>query len=353
MLYLIIFILISVLSLLNLLFKDGITLYVPLVVLVALAAFRSTNVGSDTATYAKFYSYARNDIFVGNDFERGYLFLQNTLASLSAPLWLFFGVIAIISLFAVMKNYREYTTLPAFAFLYYFSRFYLNRDLNQIRSGVASSLVLFSIKYLEEKNFYKFIMVILIAAQFHTAAYVMVLVYPLHALMRRLKQGLLFYVVMLIIATGISLKLSSVLTAFFSILGRGSVYIEYDGYVDGQGFSNPVLILQVVLSLIAVFMYYHNDDHINEERLSVISVYMLSTLVLLSLNQFTVLAGRLSTVLATVEPIILIGISKRFVPKFLVPELIIFASMVILIVIYFNTGQIQKYFEPYIFSYVN
>ena len=98
MLYLIIFILISVLSLLNLLFKDGITLYVPLVVLVALAAFRSTNVGSDTATYAKFYSYARNDIFVGNEFERGYLLLQNTLASFSAPLWLLFGVIAIIRL---------------------------------------------------------------------------------------------------------------------------------------------------------------------------------------------------------------------------------------------------------------
>lgn len=353
MLYLTIFIVVSILAFLNLFLKDEITLYLPVVALVIIAAFRSVNVGPDTITYVQFYNFAKNGISATPDFEKGYVFLQNIFASNSAPIWLFFGIIAIISLYSVMRNYRMYTTLPAFAFLYYFSRFFLNRDLNQIRSGVASSLVLFSIKYLEERKFYKFLLVILIAAQFHTAAYVMIVVYPVNVLMSRIKRGGLVYSLVLLITAVLSLKVSGILSTVFSLLGRGSVYISYDGYVEGAGFFNPVLMLQIVLSLIAVFFYYQDRDKVKEEQLGVLSVYVVSTVALLALNQYAVLAGRLSTVLATVEPIILIGVMKRLVPKAFVPLMMIVASFLILFVIYFNTGQIEQFFEPYVFSFAN
>lgn len=348
MIYAVIFVFIAFWSLFDDFTKNKFIKFVPVVVLIAVAGFRNWDVGLDTPQYMAEY----NQMFWGYppfmNFEPGYTLVEKILAWMQVPVTGFFLVIASISLISIFINFNRGVALPTSALLYYYSRFYLNRDLNQIRSGVAASILLFSIPYLRDRKFWKFSFVVGIATLFHSAALIMLIAYPIAILFDRLKHmGFGLTVTALLLSVGVSYFVTPVLTIVFKIIGKGTAYLTYDRYVDGSGLLNPVVLMQLSLTLISAFIIYKLKQADEQEKMLFI-IYFISTVLLISLSQYSVLAGRLSTMLATVEPLILIFVIQKFVKSKLLSNIImIIVSGLILYVTYYLTGQIQMNFEPY------
>lgn len=352
MLYISVFIFISFIAFFETFFKSALWPLIAVVTLIILAAFRSENVGIDTIAYINDYNAHVFGSLATESFERGYVFLEKLSIFLGFHIWFFFAVIATISLMCLFFGYRRYTDLTALAILYYFSRFFLNREMNQIRAGVAAAMVLISLKYVDEEKPLRFIFIIVIAAQFHSSAYIMLLVYPFVKILKKFSTYVFqIYFLVLILFAIASNHITPILSSIVSALNVGSAYITYDGYVHSDGLKNPVLILQVTLSLILVYLLFRKKEK-NIINWGVLSAYMISTLILVLFCQFGVFSGRLSTILATVEPLIFIALLERFFQKYLVLLIMCVISLTMLYVIYFHTGQIASYFEPYQFIFL-
>lgn len=349
MIYMYTFIFIAIYSFTDIFVNNKLIKLAPVLILILLAAFRSWNVGIDTIQYVNDYQQINWDFGSIYNFERGFTLIEKSVALIHAPVWVFLMTVATISLVSLFINYSKMTNLSTVAILYYYSRFYFNRDLNQMRSGIASALVLFSIPFLKQKKPIQFILVIILAAQFHSAAYLMLLAYPFSYILEKCKKSGFFIVLsLLVISIGLSFKIQPLLLSFTNLFGEGSAYVTSQIYIEGKGLLNPVMWMQIVLALVASFLYFKTKYKKNID-ISVLSIYVLSTIVLTTLNQYAVLGGRLSTVVATVEPIILIYILKSFFKsKNSINALMVLISLAVIIIVYYLSGDIPTHFEPYI-----
>lgn len=327
----------------------------PVLVLVLLAAFRSVNVGNDTQTYVNDYTQMLWGYDSTKTFERGFEFIQRTLSAIQAPVWAFFMIVALLTIAILSKSFSIYTNLSTVALLYYFSRFYLNRDLNQIRAGLASAILMYSLNFMLKRELSKFLIVVVIAAQFHGAALIMIVVYPFFYILQSVGSKLLmWYLLMIASAMFFAMYGQPIVTLVVRMIGHGVAYVDYDGYVDGAGLKNPVIYLQIAVSISAVYMYTKalkakvTNSPVNS---ALLSAYMVSTIILISLSNFAVLAGRLSTLLATGEPLLLIVILKSILPDAFVTILMIVLSLLVFYVVFVYTGQLALNYEPYVISF--
>jgi len=90
--------------------------------------------------------------------------------------WLLF-IYAILGVTLKMVAIRRYSDLPWLAIITYISYFFLLHEFTQIRAGVATGLVLLSIKYILDRDFPIFFTLIAIASMFHYSAMVVAPLY--------------------------------------------------------------------------------------------------------------------------------------------------------------------------------
>lgn len=350
MIYYSVFTIIALLAFLDILMPNIIFQIIVIILLVVLAGFRSYNVGPDTVRYIDDYRQILWGFSSPFNFEKGFYFIEKIGAIFDLRVYVFFLIVALLTMLFLSIAFRKYTTLPLLAMLLYFARFYLNRDLNQIRSGIASAIVLFSINFIYQRKPVKFILTVLIASQFHTGAYVMIFAYPIYFLAIKLKSKIMYlYIITLIMAGIFSFAMKNVLVWVIDIIGEGGTYITYNGYVQGSGLLNPVLLMQVFISLIALYLCLKKNQT-GELVYTIIVVYMISTIILLLLSQYSVLAGRTSTILATCEPVIIIYLLRSFASKLMSTFLGIILAFMVFYVLFISTGQLNLNFEPYYFS---
>lgn len=60
--------------------------------------------------------------------------------------------IGALSMFFLYKDLKKYSIYPLIGLCAYISRFFINRNLSQIRAGLAYLIVIWGIKYIHEKN---------------------------------------------------------------------------------------------------------------------------------------------------------------------------------------------------------
>lgn len=355
MIYFLIFTGIAVWSFFDLYVDSAVIKNFPVLALVLFAAFRSVNVGIDTKTYANDYVQELWGYMPTQRFERGFELFQKIISSMNAPLWVFFFLVAFFTLSILNQSYSKYTNLSVVALLYYFSRFFINRELNQIRSGLAAAILMYSLKWVNQRKFWPFFFTVIIATQFHSAALIMLLVYPLVIIVSKMKTKILFfYVVVLVGSVMFSIVGQKLVTMIVQWFGHGVAYVNYSGYIEGNGLANPVILLQIVISFSATYIYSKQKKQsvvrplINE---SVLSMYILSTVILISLSNFAVLAGRLSTLLATAEPLLIIATLKAILPDSVIVISMVVLSAFVLYVVFVHTGQLSMNYEPYIFTF--
>lgn len=359
--YIMVLVVLSVLLVTSWFFNSNTPIFFMGMIMALIAGFR-VNTGFDYESYQLVYNQIASGTSatsVTPQFERGYMLLNWVAVKIGMSFnefVLFFSVITIglLTIFLIKLNNPE---IASMAMYYYFARFYFTRDLGQIRSSLAAVLCLFAIKLILSKKKYTSIVVILLAACFQKVAFILFLAI-LAIRFIKIKINLVTFTTLIIVSIAVSKIIGNFLTNHAELFGEYSTYITSEYFTTGTGLNNPVIWMQVLVEFVAVLFFFQLSKGFEEKELTnkdifklsniqyLIMIYLIGTLILILLNQLPTAAGRTSTVLNTVEILIVPFIIKRLIPRAL--QLLVFIPFAITIWYVFLLHAGLENFVPYL-----
>lgn len=166
--------------------KNIIYLNLAFIAIFLIYSLRASTVGRDLPGYEEAYelsnviSFAR--LGIGN-FERGYLFLMWICNKLNLSFQWFLTICNAIILVPIYIFIRKYSKNVFLSTIIYICYMFFEFNMTGLRQAIASSIVLIAITVLLESKRYgllKYILIVLLATKFHSAAYAAFLYLPFH-----------------------------------------------------------------------------------------------------------------------------------------------------------------------------
>ncbi len=338
------FMIISALSLYEMLYKNKKVVFLTFITLASFAGFRY-QIGLDYKTYQSFYFDINSftDIFNGKiDAEIGYVFLNYIfkLIGLNYQTFLLFFSFFALGLLTIYlyKNFNS----PSIFLVYYFARFFFARDMGQIRGSIASIILLFAVKYILDKKIVPFIIIVLIASLFHITSLIFILgflyIYFLPEI--SLKQS----VISLAIAIFFGLFLQFQNLYLWAIPERYIAYFTNSFYTSGEWIMNPVLWMQLFLYFGTMFF---SDVKNNKQFKLYLQLYFIASLSLLAFGNLSTVGGRLSSPFATYEIFIAPYFFMNFTKNKLVNVIMLYIFIIFIFVLIFIFSGYSEVYIPY------
>lgn len=343
MIYFVNFIILSINSLLERFVRSKVFLFISTLLLICFAGFRGFNVGPDTLRYANYYQETHDKIGVSY-FEPGYRFLEHFCASLNFSTFAFFLFISLITMVILVVGFNYMTMFPTSILVYYYARFFMNRNMGQIRAALAASIILFSLRYIVNEKPVYFIFFCLLASTIHKSALIALIIYPFNYFIWKVaktKRKIVVIVILIfVISAVVSIIGSNIIYNIFNVLSEAYVDNNNDNAKLSYGLNNPVILMQVIITILALISL-NLDKRVNKV---IISTYILSTILIITLSHYYVLAGRFSSMLATVEPLLILKVNNHFFGTKLVSSFsFLLISLVIFWLINIYTGALSPY----------
>jgi hypothetical protein len=257
---------------------------------------------SELTQYSRPFGYA----------EMGFYYIGVVVKSFTSNIIIYFFVVASLSLFFLYKALEKYCLYPILGVCVYISRFYLTRNLMQIRAGLSYAIILMAVQYITKRDWKRYFAWVFVAYLFHHSALIAVPIYFLCMIDIKKK-----HIVM-------GLGMAFVIAAFYSNVVRSMVAdnasdLSVDTYVTEEyqrewGLANPMIYFQTFLLL--VYTFTENRMRLTTSHyLTIRNAYFYSTLILITLSCYTALSGRVSSQFATLEMVIIPSIAYSFAKK--------------------------------------
>lgn len=131
----------------------------------------------------------------------GYYFFNSVVKMLGGGIQVVFFCMSLVSTVLLIKNLRYYSDYVLTGLLVYYSFYFFVFDLSGIRQCLAVQVFLFSLKYIGQKNFWKFFLTILCAVSVHWSS---ALLLPLYFMVRKegsVKATILLFVISVTVFT--------------------------------------------------------------------------------------------------------------------------------------------------------
>lgn len=150
------------------------------IILIILTSIRDFTVGADTLNYCEGFLYLRQlplSIALRFGWERGYVFINWLLGHFfndARALLVFMAIFILIPIFKWIKRESQY---PLLSLVIFVSMGMWNSSMFILRQWCAMAILTYSYKYIKERNFLKFIFIVLIAMMFHRTAAIFILAY--------------------------------------------------------------------------------------------------------------------------------------------------------------------------------
>lgn len=153
-----------------------------------MAALRGNTVGADTARYVEALEYysklPKDEVLFADlvwpfDFEKGYLLLTQLCALINMPAPVFLTLVALVIYIPLFYAINRYSKIPYISILAFMAMGFFSYSLGIFRQMMAMSIVLCGVKFIEQKEWSKYLALVVIAITIHTTAIIMVPVYIL------------------------------------------------------------------------------------------------------------------------------------------------------------------------------
>lgn len=199
--------------------------------LFLISAYRY-RVGADYSQYAiGFFKMALSDFseMSYEDWEIGFILLNKIIGHFTADPGAFIIITSLIILIGPAYLIARYSVNPFISVFLYVNMYLFYMDMNFIRQAIAMSIMCFAYKFLVEKKFWRFLLIILLAATFHLTVIYMIPVFfvcliPVSSRSHILYLfGLLFYYIL-------SDGMLSIILSRFHTEYSGSEFIEKGVY---------------------------------------------------------------------------------------------------------------------------
>lgn len=319
--YISVFILLLMLATTEVMIKNKKISVIIAIIMSVLAGLRF-NTGYDFKPYSNFYSEIDNisDIFNGSiDAEPGFLFLNFLFKTIGFNFYFFILFFSLLSILLLWYFVYKFTDFPSLVLVYYFARYFLVRDMGQIRSALACIILLYSIPYIIKQEPVKFLTIIFIASLFHVTAWFFIIAYIFNILFKDIT--IKSVITLLFVSFFIGLLVQFPDLYIWIVPDRYIPYFTNPSYTNGQWIFNPVLWMQLLLFL-ATIVFVRPTNLENKNKLIVIlKIYLIASLILIAAGFLGTVGGRISTLYATSEilvvPVLFNNVSKNKAINFL------------------------------------
>lgn len=260
----------------------------------------------DTLVYAMGFTDYTNDLFSFSFTDRpfgysdkGFYLLGVITKTFTDNANIYLTIIAGLALFFLYKDLREYSIMPLIGLCAYLARFFMGRNLVQIRSGLAYVIVIWGLKFVHERKLFKYFLVVLIASFFHTSAWIALPFYFFSNWINLNKK-------LIVLGLGIAFVIGGFFQGFISnIVTENAEDLSIttytgDEYKSQVGLGNPMIYFQTILLLAYTFLENRLEPITKYYRI-IRDGYFYSTLILICFCSYTALSGRTSTMFATLE----------------------------------------------------
>lgn len=277
----------------------------------------------DTATYADSFKYtstisefsASDTPYYGYD-EVGFYFLSSLIRTFTSNCTIYFIVISSITFILIYKSLRRYCIYPLLGLCVYIARFFLSRNMMQIRAALAIIIIMLAIRWIEGKNLKKYVLYVLAGTLLHHTVIVALPLYWLNKIRYSNKSMFFIIAISFLITAFLSPLYINLLSAFVG--EYMTMYIDYvmEGNFNatGMGLTNPMIYYQLVIFLVYV-LREHSLKNLVSYYYTIRNGYLYSIVLLILLSPLLVLSGRLSTIFSTLEifivPALFIGVNPR------------------------------------------
>lgn len=248
--------------------------------------------------------------------DKGIMLISGLVKSFTTSRIIYFFTFSALTISILYADLRKYCMAPLLGLLIYVARFYMSRDMMQMRAALAIVIAVYSIRYVEKQELWKFLVCIFIAWTMHHS---MLFALPLYFIrMIKINKKVIFISlgVAFVVAATMSAVIFSSIADYSAQYEIGETYtMKRSQYTTGLGLMNPMIYYQTFVLLAFTLL---------ERRLrptvpyydTLRDGYLYSTLVLIVLCPFLVLSARISTIFATFEMFILpalpFGVPKKY-----------------------------------------
>ncbi len=188
------------------------------------------------------------------DMEYGYMLLNKLVSALGLGYASFTLIIAIIALTLKSITIYRYGGYVFMALLMYFIPTYLFEEHVHVRQGLASAIMLFSVKYIIERKLWKFLICFVIAFLFHKAVVAFILAYWIVKI-RMNNTTIILIVVGAIVFNlfGLSAAIDGIMQ--FMPFGVAETYNDYVNELMDRGVLGDIV---KVLTVFAILLFNKN-----------------------------------------------------------------------------------------------
>lgn len=207
-------------------------------------------VGADYSMYAVgFFDMARSGFSVMSyeDWEIGYILLNKIVGIFTARPSDFMIVASLIILAGPTYLILRYSVNPFMSVFLYVNLYLFYLDMNYMRQAIAMSILCFAYQFLRDKKFWRYLLIVAVAACFHLTVIYMIPVY-LVALLKVNTRSLILYLFGLLFYYILSDGLLNIILSNFHQEYSASVFIEKGVYFFYALFPLLLCAGMVVLS---------------------------------------------------------------------------------------------------------
>jgi hypothetical protein len=158
-------------------------LFFALMPLAIMTMFRADSVGNDTLEYVRLFDSAKNlslgKIIDSTRYEKGYLLLNYLLSKISENSRIILVTIGAFSYCSLARWLNKWSKAPGMMVCLLVEMLYVDNWMSVMRQTISLFVLLFAFDYLVEHKFWRFLIITLLAAQFHNAAYIFLVTWPI------------------------------------------------------------------------------------------------------------------------------------------------------------------------------
>ena len=292
MFYLICFVILLVLAILNVQMHDRLSNQLlsglAALLLIGVAGLRYET-GGDWDTYAmlfrEFPDFSRlighPKELMAQQVEEGFVLLNAVIKQLGGTVQHLFFVVTAVNLTLITCALQRYTKYPVVALLCYYGILYFQLEMIYIRQATAVALCFFALQYIHSRKIWKYMLIIVLACTFHRVAALMI---PLYFLLDR---KLPVWVYAAAVGVGALLMLiglpwiQKIFLAVAGLLGdnyaeKAEYYTDNALFAVGRGLSIGFVLN---LAILAVVLYF--KDKLDELPYGTIMLNMFALSLLL------------------------------------------------------------------------
>ena len=286
-------------------------LVITCVILAVGAGFRDQVIWPDTDGYSLQFreftpslgNYKTGDKPYGYS-ELGFYFIGVIVKTFTTSSIVYLTTVSALTFLFLFFIFKKYSLYPLLGISAYLARFFIGRNLIQIRSGLAYAIILLGIQYITVRDWKRYFGLVLIAYFFHHSAIIAIPLYFISYIDFRKWQVVVVLLLAFIVGGFFTDVLQNYIIDTSQDLDIATTYTQ-DVYVEeAKGLANPLIYLQSFL-LLAYTFSESRLKHIVPHYYTIRTAYLYSTFILTAFSMFTALSGRTSTLFATLEFVII------------------------------------------------